>query len=125
MMSGRSLPARRISLIRLCADPDQPDTGEQPLGDEEEYASHNTDGTNTSASASDSGVEMFSARESMAGEENPTRTQVPLENIPVNTTGPETLMQSSSKDGHDLLPRIRGMFRLLDLISERSSSGIG
>ena len=68
---------------------------------------------------------MFSAKESIARDENPARNQEPVENIPASTAAPETLMQSSSKDGHDLLARIRGMFRLLDLISERSSSGIG
>jgi len=68
---------------------------------------------------------MFSAKESIARDENPARNQGPVENIPASTTAPETLMQSSNKDNRDLLHRIRGMFRLLDLISERSSSGIG
>jgi len=68
---------------------------------------------------------MFSARESIAGDENPAPVQKPKWNTPVETTAREKLMQSSDKDDYDLLPRIRGMFRLLDLISERSSSGIG
>ncbi len=124
-MSGRSPPSRRIFLIRVCADPDKQDLGEQPLGDKEANESHNTGGTNTSASASDSDVEMFSARESTASGENPVPTQEPMGNIPVGTTVPQTIVQRSGKDDHDLLPRIRGMSRLLDLISERSSSGIG
>ena len=124
-MSGRSLTTYRVFHTHLRADPDNPGPGEYPLGDEEENASHNTDGTNTSASASDSDVQMFSARESTASDENPPRTPEPMENIPLRTTAPETVMQGSGKDDHDLLPRIRGMFRLLDLINERGSSGIG
>lgn len=124
-MSGRSLLTCRIFLIRLCADPDKQDPGERPPGDKEENASHNTDGTNTSASASDSDVQMFSARESIASDENLAPPQEPMETILVGTTAPQTLMKNPGKDDHDLLPRIRGMFRLLDLISERSSSGIG
>jgi hypothetical protein len=58
----------------------------------------------------------------MAKDEGPAPAQ---ENMPVGTTVPKIPMQSSDKGGRDLLPRIRGMFRLLDLISERSSSGIG
>jgi len=114
-----------LFLIPLGADPDrQHDPGEHPLRDEEENASHNTDGTNTSASASDS-VEMFSARQSMASDENPAPALKPKGNIPVWTSAPEPFIQSNDKEDPDLLPRIRGMFRLLDLISERSSSGIG
>lgn len=124
-MSGRSPPTRRTFLIRLRADPDKQDLGEQPLGDKEENECHNKGGTNASASASDSDVEMFSARESTASDEKPAPTQESMENILVGTTAPQTLVQRSGKDDHDLLPRIRGMFRLLDLINERSSSGIG
>ena len=124
-MNGRSLLTRRIFLIPLCADPDKQDLGEQPPGDKEENASHNTDGTNTSASASDSDVEMFSARESAASDENLAPPREPMETFPIGPTAPQTLMQTSVKDDRDLLLRIRGMFRLLDLINERSSSGIG
>ena len=124
-MSGRSPPTCLIFLIRLRADPDKQDLGERPPGDKEENESHNTGGTNTSASASDSDVEMFSAKESTASDENPTPTKEPMGNIPVGPTAPQTLVQRSGKNDHDLLPRIRGMFRLLDLIIERSSSGIG
>ena len=61
----------------------------------------------------------------MASDENPAPALEPMGNIPVGTTAPEPVMQSSDKKDNDLLPRIRGMFRLLDLINERSSSGIG
>ena len=71
-------------------------------------------------------MEMFSAKQSMASDENiAPALEEPKGNIPVGTAIPEPFMQSSDKGDHDLLPRIRGMFRLLDLISERSSSGIG
>ena len=64
--------------------------------------------------------------QSIASDENlSTPTEAPDGNIPLGKALPEPHIRSPNKDERDLLPRIRGMFRLLDLINERGSSGIG